>query len=87
MDFRSYLFETDFNMKYINNKLDIINYTKIDTVMNNKVVIKYSEGILDISGDDLKIIKLTQDELLISGVFKNIEFRWLYVFKSNWYKS
>lgn len=75
MDFRSYLFETDFNMKYINNKLDIINYTKIDTVMNNKVVIKYSEGILDISGDDLKIIKLTQDELLISGVFKNIEFR------------
>ncbi len=75
MDFRSYLFETDFNMKYINNKLDIVNYLKIDSVMNNRIVIMYKEGILDISGDDLKIIKLTHDEVLISGVFKKIEFR------------
>ena len=87
MDFRSYLFESDFNMKYINNKLDIVNYISIDSVLNDKIVIRYSEGILDISGDDLKIIKLTHDEALIKGTFKKIEFRWLYVFKSNWYKS
>ncbi len=75
MDFRSYLFETDFNMKYINNKLDIVNYVDLDTVTNNRIVIKYKEGILDISGDDLKITKLTHDEVLIKGNFKKIEFR------------
>ena len=75
MDFRSYLFEVDFNMKYINNKLDIVNYVGLDTVTNNRIVIKYKDGLLDISGDDLKIIKLTHDELLISGIYKKIEFR------------
>ena len=75
MDFRSYLFDTDFNMKYINNKLDIVNYISIDTVINNRIVIKYKDGILDITGNDLKIIKLTHDELLVSGNFKKIEFR------------
>ena len=75
MDFRSYLFESDFNMRYINNKLDIVNYKTIDTVENNRIVIKYNEGILDITGDDLKITKLTNDEVLIKGTFKKIEFR------------
>lgn len=75
MDFRSYLFETDFNMKYINNKLDIVNYAGLDTVTNNRIVIKYKDGILDISGDDLKIVKLTHDEVLINGIYKKIEFR------------
>ena len=62
-------------MKYINNKLDIVNYISIDSVMNNRIVIKYSEGLLDVTGDDLKITKLTHDEVLISGIFKKIEFR------------
>ena len=86
MDFRSCFFEVDFNFRYINNKLDIVNYKSIDTVLNDRVVITYSDGIFEVTGNDLRITKLTADEVLITGLFKKIEFRWLNVFKFNWYK-
>ena len=66
MDFRNYLFETNFEIKFINNKLD---------VSINKISVKYDNGILDVIGSDLVIKKLVSDEVLIIGNIKSLEFR------------
>lgn len=75
MDFRNYLFETNFEIKFINNKLDIINYKELLDVSINKISVKYDNGILDVIGSDLVIKKLVSDEVLIIGNIKSLEFR------------
>ena len=73
-DLRNYILETDFRINYVKNKLNIVNYEYIDHFTDDKVMIRYSEGILVIKGENLIISKLLDDEILISGTIKNIEF-------------
>ena len=75
-DLRNYILETDFRINYVKNKLNIVNYEYIDHFTDDKVMIRYSEGILVIKGENLIISKLLDDEILISGTIKNIEFVW-----------
>lgn len=74
-DLRNYILEKDFRVNYIENKLDVVNYISIDHFSDEKVMIRYNGGILVIKGDNLIISKLLDDELLISGIIKAIEFR------------
>ncbi|MBP3766279.1 MAG: YabP/YqfC family sporulation protein [Bacilli bacterium] len=64
-----------FLIKFINNKLDIINYKELLDVSINKISVKYDNGILDVIGSDLVIKKLVSDEVLIIGNIKSLEFR------------
>lgn len=72
-DLRNYILENDFRINYIKNKLNIINYEYIDHFSDDKVMIRYSEGVLVIKGENLIISKLLDDEILISGIIKTIE--------------
>ena len=72
-DLRNYILENDFRINYIKNKLNIINYEYIDHCSDDKVMIRYSEGVLVIKGENLIISKLLDDEILISGIIKTIE--------------
>ena len=67
--------EEDFRVNYVKNKVDVVNYLSIDHFENNKIMIRYKEGLLVVIGSDLTISKLLKDEVLISGVIKEIEFR------------
>ena len=74
-DLRNYIMEEDFRVNYVKNKVDVVNYLSIDHFENNKIMIRYKEGLLVVIGSDLTISKLLKDEVLISGVIKEIEFR------------
>jgi len=74
-DLRNYILEKDFRINYIKNKLNIVNYTCIDHFSDDKVMIRYNEGIVNVKGEGLIISKLLDDEILISGKIKVIEIK------------
>ena len=72
---RSYIQGSDTKIIIINNKINIINYKDIISFDSNIVIIKLDKKNIIIKGEDLVVSKLMNDEVLITGVFKNIEFR------------
>lgn len=75
-DLRNYIMENDFMVNYLKNKINIVNYESIDHFDDNKIMIRYDDGLLIIKGEDLTISKLLKDELLISGKVIEIKFKW-----------
>ena len=65
----------DFKIIYINNKLDVVNYTDISHFDSNKIMVNYNKGSLAVLGNNLFVSKLLSDELLIEGNIEKIEFR------------
>lgn len=64
-------FEVRINPKYI----DIINFTEIPFMEDEKITIKYESGSFLIKGKNLTVLKLLDKEVLIKGDFSTIEFR------------
>ena len=72
---RSYILETDFKITILKNKIDIVNYIEIDHFDDTKIIVRFEEGHLIIKGENLTISKLLNDELLIIGKAKTIDFQ------------
>ena len=76
---KSYILDNEFKIVILNNKINIVNYQKMGHFDNNKVIVKYikkdKEKSLVINGKDLIVSKLKIKEVLIEGIFYNIEFR------------
>ena len=66
--------DNGFKMIVYDDKIDIINYNKIVNIndLNIKIL---SNKLIDISGSNLKIIKLLDNELLVKGNINNIEIK------------
>jgi len=79
-DMSDYILEKVFKIIYLNNKLDVVNYTNISHFDSNKIIINHSNGSIVISGNNLYVSKLLIDELLVEGSIEKIEFRWNYEF-------
>ena len=72
---RSYILETDFKITILKNKIDIVNYIEIDHFDDTKIIVRFEDGHLIIKGENLTISKLLNDELLIIGKAKTINFQ------------
>lgn len=72
---RSYILETDFKITILKNKIDIVNYIEIDHFDDTKIIVRFEDGHLIIKGENLTISKLLNDELLIIGKAKTIDFQ------------
>ena len=68
-----YLIDKEFKLTLDNHKLHVINYQEIISLNDNEIVLKTIEGKLLIYGDNLTLIKLVEDEVLLSGKIKRIE--------------
>ena len=75
MSIRSYFLEEQFQLTYLQNQIDIINYQEIDSFDEEKIRIRYKGGVLIVAGHNLSISKLLDDEILIRGDIEKIEFR------------
>ncbi len=75
MSIRSYFIDEEFQIIYLPNQIDIINYQEIDSFDDEKIRIRYKEGVVVIGGKNLSINKLLEDEILICGTVEKIEFR------------
>lgn len=72
---RNYILENEFKITIFTNKIDIVNYLEIDHFDDVKIIVRFTNGLVIIKGEDLTISKLLNDELLIFGHIKNIEFQ------------
>lgn len=70
---RNYILEEEFKIILKKNKLNIVNYIEILDFNDFEIKIKYSDGILLVSGSELRLKKILNDELLIEGNIKKIE--------------
>lgn len=70
----NYVNDKNFSIIYKNNKLDIINYSKILDFSDTKISINYLDDIYIIIGTNLVISKMMEEELLITGNIESISF-------------
>lgn len=70
----NYIDDKKFSILYKNNKLDIINYNKILDFSDTKISLSYLDTKYIITGTNLVISKMMEDEVLIIGNIENISF-------------
>lgn len=75
---RNYLTEDEFRINIFKDKVNILNYIGIGNFDSSKVIVKHKYGEVKVSGENLIVSKLLNDEILIQGIIKNIEMSWYY---------
>ncbi len=68
-----YIKDNKFKINYVNNSVNVVNYDKILEVENNLITIIKEIKIILIEGKDLKLTKLMDNEVLITGIINKIE--------------
>ncbi len=68
-----YLIDKEFKLTLYTYKLHIVNYKEILSLTDQEVIIKTTKGKVLIYGENLTLIKLVEDEVLLSGKIKRIE--------------
>jgi len=72
---RDYLLDEEFKINILKNKINICNYDSVGYFDNDLIIINYIDGEIIVKGNNLVISKLLNNEMLISGIIKNIEMR------------
>ncbi len=70
----SYVKQNDFKILIKNKYIDIENYTKLDKIDENEIIIYNNNEKITILGSSLTINKLLNNELLILGNYNKIVF-------------
>lgn len=71
---RNFINDQDYYIATYNNSLYIYNYNLILIIKDNLMEIKFLSFILEITGNNLKITKMSNNELLIEGIIKNVRY-------------
>ena len=68
-----YIKDNKLKIKYTDNSLNIVNYDSILEIENNEIRVIYDKKIITIYGSDLRLNKLLDNEVLITGIINKIE--------------
>jgi len=69
----NYIKEPYLKIIYFNNNVDIVNYDKILEIKDDLVIILANNKKIIVRGNNLKLSKLLDKEVLISGLINKIE--------------
>lgn len=69
----NYIKDENFKIVYINNSVNIVNYDKIIEIKSDVVIVEKENKLLFIKGVDLRLNKLLDNEILITGLINKIE--------------
>lgn len=72
---RDYINDNEFRFSYKKDYLNIVNYIKINYLEDTKISLNTSSGVVVVKGENLRIRKLLDDEILIGGNIQNIEIK------------
>lgn len=72
---RNYINDTSWRIKISDRKVNIVNYLDVISLEENRITVKYQDGMMIITGDRLSVNKLLENEMLITGEVKGIEFK------------
>ena len=71
----NYIIEDNFQLIYLKDMVNVINYEEIREFTDTLIVIKDKNNLYKIIGKNLVVSKMQDNEILITGVINNIEFR------------
>ncbi len=69
----NYIKDNKFKICYVNNSVNIVNYDKIIEIENTVITITKENKMIFIKGNDLRLNKLLDNEVLITGTINKIE--------------
>lgn len=72
---RNYINDESWKINISKNQVDIVNYLDIILLEEEKILVKYGEGIISVVGDRLSVNKMLDSEILITGNIKCVEFK------------
>lgn len=72
-ELNSYINDKEFKVNIYKDKINVINYKKIISLEDNSIVILSTSRKIIINGNNLKLVKILENELLIKGNINNIE--------------
>lgn len=74
-DVRNYLLEKGIEIRITPKYVNVINYKEIGHFDSKNIIIYHENGFIKISGNDMNVSKLMNDEILIVGCINNVELR------------
>ena len=74
LNIRNFINDKSFQILYRDKSLNIINYDTINYMKDSEISICFNRNTLIIIGTDLRVKKLLESEILISGNIKSINF-------------
>lgn len=69
----NYIKDANFKIIYLNNSVNVVNYDSILEVNDNIISLKKEDKVIHIKGNDLRLNKLLEQEILVTGLIKTIE--------------
>lgn len=73
MKIKEFVNPKNLKITYLDNKLNVLNYDEIIILLDNKIILSKNNNIITITGSNLTLLKLLDNEILIKGSIKNIE--------------
>ena len=67
-----YINNNSLKINYYNNKLNIVNFDDINVIMDNEIILLKDNKSIVVKGNNLSLLKLLDNEILISGDIKII---------------
>ena len=71
---RNYINDSSWKINIYNGKVNIVNYLDVVSLEENRISVKYEQGMIIFKGDRLSVNKMLENEMLITGNIKSIEF-------------
>lgn len=69
-----YLVDNEYKVTIEKDRVYIINYVEIVDFSSTRVVVKYRDGVTVLEGLNLVVSRMMDDELVIEGKLKSIEY-------------
>lgn len=69
-----YLVDNEYKVTIEKDRVHIINYVEIVDFSSTRVIVKYRDGVTVLEGLNLVVSKMMDDELVIEGKLKSIQY-------------
>lgn len=69
----NYIKDNNFKIYYVNNSVNIVNYDKILDINDTVITVVKENKMIFIKGNELRLTKLLDNEVLITGLINKIE--------------
>ncbi len=70
---KNYIEDNEFHFDIFLNRIHIVNYTKILSLSDTRIIILFLDKKVTFTGNKLSLIKMLDDELLIKGNLQKVE--------------
>ena len=74
--FKNYLYDLENFITIYEGNLHVFNYIKLDKLSDKEIKIEFNKYKINITGSNLRVNKMTKEELLINGRIMKVEFKY-----------